>query len=416
MFTYSSRSIKISADIDCVLGCGTGEVVSCHETDDLEANICFLSDSRGNKILFISIDALYVGSLLTRRITAGLSGVLSRNEIFIGATHCHNAPMLDDTKPLLGDPDLSHVEQIAQKITDAANDVISQKGTEINALFRQYEVNSVVHRRKIVPVNITRAGISFFRTLQIPNFDKEQKVTSEVLEFVDENHNLLGTLWVMPCHPTSYPDPNEVSSHYIGVIRQKIREKTGQQQLPLMFFQGASGDLRPPALSKATPGLRGLFKSLLQPQGFSNFTREDYNSWCEQVWDEFQNTTEHSMHFKNSDEQHSISSKITSMDLDQIYEYSYPEVRKVEFQFVKIDSFQIFGLTAEPTWEVRQSILPHANLGTVVGCMADTFGYLVTNRQFKEGGYESTGFLAAFGIKHNQNMSPINILTKLIRS
>lgn len=415
MFTFTHRSINISDDICCVLGCGSGQLVRCCKSDDLEANIGFLKDEQGNQILFISVDALYVGALLTNSVRLQLSDLLDPHQIFIAASHSHNAPMLDDTKPLLGEPLFSHVNMIANKIAYTALQVLSEPGTQVFLRPRKYIVNTVVNRRKMVPFSISRQGVSFFRTEQVPNFKNKMVVTSEVIEFVDLDEKTQGVLWVMPCHPTSYPEPDEVSSHFVGEIRRRIRETSGKDDLPLLFFQGASGDLRPPALAKRSPGFRGLLKSLIQPQGFANFSLSDYLNWCEVVWEEFQNSP-NILEQSNEHVPATIASRREKIALNELYEYSYRGSRSVECHLVKLGNIELVGLSAEVTWKFRESIISPDVATTIIGCLADTYGYLASKQQREEKGYEVSGFADVFGLKIKDSVFPEQICEKLVRN
>lgn len=411
---FSHRTISIAADVDCVLGCGSGHLVSCREVDDLEANIGLVRDARGKAVLFISLDALYVGPVLTSRIVEGLSDSLNPEQIFIGASHSHNAPMLDDTKPQLGNPVSEHVSYVAQNIIEAARAAISDRGVEVSIRARQYDVHTAVNRRRRIPLSITRQGIALFKVEQVPNLKDPLRPTSQVIDFVT-GERVVGSLWVMPCHPTSYPNSDEVSSHYVGVVRRKIREATGDSSFPLMFFQGASGDLRPPAFSDWGHGLRGTLKAMFQPQGFGNFSRNAYESWCECVWDEYNGTRESQLRQSELETPVEISTSRQSVALDDLYDYEYTESREIFCQVIKLGSTQLVGLSAEATWRFREANVAGSPGVTLVGCLGDTFGYLASASQFNQGGYEACGFEAAFNLNLKNNVRPAKTLASLMQ-
>lgn len=62
----------------------------------------------------------------------------------------------------------------------------------------------------------------------------------------------------------------------------------------------------------------------------------------------------------------------------------------------------MLGVSAEPTWKLKTEILGEfaekMPITTLIGCIDDTFGYLVTSEEFREGGYEPSGFLDYFSI------------------
>lgn len=396
---FSHRVVKISADIHCVLGCGSGHLVTCSAADDLEANLGFLRDRNGNKFLFISIDALYVGPVLLKIIENELKDQLGPHQILVGASHSHNSPMLDDTKPLLGQHLGSHVVYVAERIVVAAKEVISDPGVEVTARSRQYRVNTAIYRRKITPIVISRRGVAFFKTEQRPNFRNELKPTSEVIDLLDSKQDLIGTIWVMPCHPTSYPVIDQVSSHYIGYVRHKLRNLTGNSDFPLLFFQGASGDLRPPAIAGRKSGLKGFLKTIFQPRYFTAFGWEEYDSWCEDIWREFIETRINLDGDFNREPSSTLSSIRKRLPLEELFEYNYDFPRTVDCYHISIGSIRLLALSAEVTWKYRESISFSEAPTTVIGCIGDTFGYLASKQQFDEGGYEAHGFESMFGLK-----------------
>jgi hypothetical protein len=58
------------------------------------------------------------------------------------------------------------------------------------------------------------------------------------------------------------------------------------------------------------------------------------------------------------------------------------------------------GISAEVSWRLRDELVkraPDPNL-IVAGCIDDSYGYLLSSRQARWGGYEAQGFLEPFSL------------------
>lgn len=283
----ASTIVEIAPDMPVLLGCGPTYVVECPKDAGLEANLMFISDEIDNRVLLISIDALYVGPLLRRLVESELRGLLKSSEIFFAASHSHNAPMLDDTKPKLGTPNVTHVTDVASRISLAAKDLLVGESTKVSMTVWGYRVRTAVNRRWRRPIVALRSGVSFLRVQMLPNPIKRLRPKAEVVEFRDSQNALAGLIWIMPCHPTSFPTVNGVTAHYIGHVRKQLRLGEQKRNLPVVFFQGASGDLRPPAYEPVERSSSGLIARLRRGKAFSEFSEEEYSMWVARVYEEF---------------------------------------------------------------------------------------------------------------------------------
>lgn len=75
--------------------------------------------------------------------------------------------------------------------------------------------------------------------------------TLRLIELVNEAGDVLAMGWGVACHPVCSPDRQAVSSDFPGVVRDRLREPGAG--LPVLFFQGCSGDVRPAAMSRRPP-------------------------------------------------------------------------------------------------------------------------------------------------------------------
>lgn len=404
---FVSATVEITPDMPVFLGCGPPYVVACPPDAGFEANLILLTDESDNRVLLISIDALYVGPLLRQLVDAELGQHFEPSEVFFAASHSHNAPMLDDTKPKLGAPNVTHVTNVASRISLAAKELLARETIEVSMTVWDYRAKTAVNRRWRRPIVVLRGGVSFFRVQTLPNPIRRLRPKAEVVEFHDSQNGLVGLIWIMPCHPTSFPAADGVTAHYIGYVRDQLRLREQKRDLPVVFFQGASGDLRPPAYKPVERSFRGLMARLRRGRDFSAFLEEEYSSWVERVYEEFTKSRRHAALDSGGNGAALISVRRESIALEELIQYEYGVRRYFTCHLVRLGGFRIVGISAEPTWAIRSGLSRKFQKLTVVGCIDDTFGYLTSVRQFRAGGYEAFGFHEAFSLSNiKRNFSP----------
>ena len=95
-------------------------------TSNLEINGIFLRDGK-QKMLVISIDALYIGADFRDRLEAVFRPRLKSEEIFIAASHTHSAPALDFNKPQLGVVDQEYFNKVLEITSDIAEKLMREE-------------------------------------------------------------------------------------------------------------------------------------------------------------------------------------------------------------------------------------------------------------------------------------------------
>src|SRR5690606_5760642 len=81
-----------------------------------------------------------------------------------------------------------------------------------------------------------------------PRGPTDEKVTTLVL--VGEDGYPVALLWNYACHPVGGLVRNAVDGHFPTAVREQVRAEFDQPTLPILFFQGFSGDVRPNASMK----------------------------------------------------------------------------------------------------------------------------------------------------------------------
>jgi hypothetical protein len=403
-FTLRSKVVNISPEVETFLGAGVTEAASPGHSN-LEANFMLLEDSRGRQLLFVSIDTLYAGPVLTDVLKSAVNHLLPPSAVVVAASHTHNSPMLDSTKPRLGAVTQEHFDRICVELISSVREVFKVPPAQVKIHAKQFHVEATVSmRRTLIPIVVSWQSLSMFKVHMFPNKRKIKGLKSEVVEFISNNGSVVGCIWIMPCHPVAYPQPHQLSANYVGEVRSEFRRIHAENKnLPFCFIQGASGDVRPPSLEqKAKVELGSTFTKLIlrQPifsKGYSNFSERGYKLWVRDLMTDFF-LAEPSSTWRAAPTG-ALYSDMISLPLEEVYEYSGHPKRAITCQLVELSGLRIVLISAEPTVVVARKLQRLASNISVAGCVGDTFGYLTSPTQEILGGYEVAGFQEAFSIR-----------------
>lgn len=350
-----------------------------HVADRLEANAVVLRQNDGF-IVFVGCDLLFVGRALRQRLEALLSDI-PPERLFISATHTHFAPATDAPMLMLGRVSPEYVERVAQQIAAMVRSLLQAALPAVTVHQRLGSANSAIHRR--LPVERLRLRLPPWGTRweMRPNEDVAIDNRIHVVSIEDGNGQPIAICWSYACHPVSYPDKMHISADFPGVVREAIRARLGN--VPVLFWQGFAGDVRPRALAvSALPS-------------FGPFTTTQWGEWSKGVAASVLSAMEAPAR--------TIAGRI-AVARRQI---PLPELglrggdRGVTIHEVALgDSLDVFGISAEPV-NAYVGMLEAARPGTTViavGCIDDVPCYLPTNEMVAQGGYEVTGFRRQFGV------------------
>lgn len=194
-------------------------------------------DKSGAKSFIVGIDLCVLGCLecahdLLDRIAAGVG--VSRDQILFSSSHTHAVPMpcLHRSKKEGSELVPAFRENIIKQTVDACKEAES-KIVDATITWGYGHCDLAVNRD--LPCG-TQEVVAF-------NPDITPDDTLTVGRIADLKGNLLGTIVNYACHPTTLAwDNSAVSPDYIGMARIIVERETG---VPMMFLQGASGELSP---------------------------------------------------------------------------------------------------------------------------------------------------------------------------
>ena len=395
-------TVDLSPEREVPMGCGQGGPGPWRVNDRIEANFLALQVGMESPVVLVSFDLLYVGPDLERAVLRGLRG-LARDRVFIAATHTHAAPMTDITKPELGEVDFEYMQGISQRVATACSGLLDGLGTSGAVVLEASKgrLRHSINRRRwrVFP------GESVRRVDMKPDYWGPTDEDVVVLQVVSADGAPLAFVWNYACHPVAYPVPGEMSAHFPGVIRAGLREKA-HSDVPVLFFQGFSGNTRPRFLAELRrfPYRLKRLSWLRQPASLRwvEPTEELYGSWTRSLRSEVTQLfgKGKAVPVDRIDTQRVTKPLSAFASLDE----SKTEVDRVDtvsFQSLRLGrAVCLVGVSAEPVAEYGALVRRMAGdrFTLPVGCLDTPFGYAATRKIQAEGGYEAERFRESFGL------------------
>jgi hypothetical protein len=384
----ATKTLDITPTSECSLG-GNG-VIGNFETieSNLEANIFLINENNLLK-LFLTFDLLYVGEVLSKNIRKVASKYVADENIWISASHTHNAPMTDGLKPKLGIVDTLYLDHVSREISKAIKELFEkiEEATTVKIVERIGKASVGTYRRRRRPLRIQAGRVKRGDVYMGPNPWKKIDRKIKRLDFVSENGDLLGVMWNFACHPVSHPGIYQVSAHFPGEVRSALRRIN--TNLPVLFLQGFAGDIRPKSIS----GFREYpFRTLKNGPEFRLFSRAEYFKFCRKI----SNAVVSAKTLKSSS---GISNKksLRILHASKLY-IRDSKTSDVRIQIMPLGGIYLLGISAEPSSDLLGGLAPYIPTDRIWFCgyLEDVFGYFPTQSQLSEGGYEASGFQQSF--------------------
>ena len=372
----------------------------------LEANVLIVRGA-SSRVIVVSTDLLYPGETLRNQLVTNLGLEDRSEELFLCASHTHSAPMTAPSIPLLGIADDEYVNYVATQITALVKSIEHKGETSICT----YRVGSADHsmNRRLVRARLTRSG--FARSSGFgpnPNGDRDESV--RILEFAKPNGEPSAVIWNYACHPTDFPGFLQVSAEYPGIVRSRLRSQLGD--IPVLFLQGFSGDVRPP-FSGRSAGIAGFARRVLVGPQFRQPLRREWEEWSNSL-------AESVASFARS------PGRTLQIDSLLIRRVEVPENefaaggsgdKSLIWHLIDCGGFRIVGINAEPVVEYRR-LLEKSFSGKepllTVGCLDQPICYLPTDNMIPEQGYEVEGFRSLFNFDARfQNQLQDSVIRRL---
>lgn len=381
----------------------------------LEANILISRDAAGDPVYLIALDTLFAGQCLKDALSEALFArghlKIAENLVLV-ASHTHSAPALDNSKPRLGAMEPGYLEFVVGRISDAL-DTIQESGSQESQLYyARSACEGSVYRRKRAWARLPGQFGFHRQTIMAPNHDCEINKTLTLI-CVGPVDAPLAVIWSWACHPVSEPDPNAISADFPGHMRQWLREKFGNPNLTVLFMPGFSGDIRPdskawlPRLSKL---FRVPFTTVFAVPSQSALARlnGDLQDAMQSALNRLRPLTDPGgrVIIKND---HLPLSEIGSFDL---------AVDHIPLVHLTIGGLEILAVGAEVSnaYLLQLPKPPNGHCRIETGCANHVFGYIPTQKQCLNGGYEGGGFLRKFSISGSFHPASLHNMERKLKT
>lgn len=360
----------------------------------LEANVVALRTHEGEPpTVIVSMDLLYPGRLV-RELVEECFHWLPPQNILLGSSHTHRGPMTDDTKSRLGTVDHDYLKHVKERFVSVRALEHTSDWTESHIYKGRADANGAVNRRLRKRLVVSRRPrLNGFVNAPNPAGFKDE--TLKMLVGRSSEGRAVFVLWSYACHPVGYPTADQVAAHFPALVRTRIRERVGDPNLPVVYLQGFSGNVRPSA-SVQLNGLSRRCRSMVTGPVFSDMSPSGYSNWCEDLAKVALAALDDARYV----EVRGIRNQRAALKAS-LFVAGAPE-SNVTFQSIRlVPSVCIVGASAELVAEYVPIVRGMAASEDVfcVGCLDHVFGYAPTTQILKEGGYEAGDFCDAFGLE-----------------
>ncbi len=373
----------------------TGSYRGVH--DPLEANALLLARAE-RRVLFVSVDLLYAGPELTTLVetAAGRHGI-PREAVVVTASHTHFAPATDAGKPRFGVVDAAYLALARAALEALVDEVCTRSPVPCAIEWVASRTNLNVNRRSRWPLPTwTRRGPRMGpSTIFWPNRAAPVDDHIDVVRLRGSDGRLLAVAWKFACHPVAFPDRLTVSAEFPGEVREAIRASTGTR-MPVLFWQGFAGDVRPALRGRWGP--LDFAKAVVRGPTFGKATWDSWRAWTGQLAQAVVSLIRQPAPALEATLAFASARLPLAALLDDGSGPPLDDSRQIAWQRIEfaagLDAIFVGAEVCSPYALARGA--RHVSLG--VAYAGDVFGYLPSPEQIREGGYEGSDFLVAFGL------------------
>ncbi|MFB6465407.1 neutral/alkaline non-lysosomal ceramidase N-terminal domain-containing protein [Cytobacillus sp. Hz8] len=197
---------------------------------------CFLFEELGNQYLFVTADLLWWGQSFANDLHKSIEETwgIPSDHLILHATHNHSGPQTSDQfVSALGKYDSRYLKRLKMLIYDGICE--ARKNLEsVTVEVGKGLWSGSINRRKVIN------GICEMA----PNVEGINDQTMTVIKYSTQDKKLKGILVHATCHLTTTGD-NFVSSEFPGVTMEKLEGQYSDQNVVAGFLQGFCGNIRP---------------------------------------------------------------------------------------------------------------------------------------------------------------------------
>ncbi len=282
---------------------------------------------------------------------------------------------------LLGATDYDYIREVATRIANAIERASWQ--SQIVAKRSRGVVHELFinRRRPVLGVGLRIPGHG--RVINAPHAKGSADGTIDVF-ILEKNGRAIALMWGAACHPVSSPYSQEMSSCFPGYVRGRLRADIGQE-IPVLFLQGYSGDVRPAFSTRRPPTntKRLIMHVLAGWRGFCPPSEDAYIAWCERLFQSVRSTVRIASHTVA----HPMEGGCVVVEAD--VQRGWERIPKAIFWRLTAHD-ALLAVNAEVMNERRSSLSQHFPNHHLmpVSCADEVIGYWPTDNMLEQGGYE----------------------------
>jgi hypothetical protein len=375
-------------------GRGGSPRIALPTPQSLEVNALVLQ-AGNSAAAVVAVDTLFCSASLVQAVKKNLGKAAKTalgEAIFLIASHSHNAPSLDPSKPMLGSVDETYFQQSAQTIANTIEIALANSRPITAIDMGKAKCNANARRRSKALRIVKRPPFLTRGYFTLPSHEADVPRDFEIQIAQDENGSPLWAMWSWPCHATAFPQGNSVNADFPGEVRRLLRKQLNAPDLPIAFLPGISGDLR----SDASPSPVPLWKRLMTPfaRPFAETTLENFLVLCGAL----AKVSEQAISTANRQQLGVISFWHANKTMPlKLLMPSTTCKSVIGMSFLSFGPVNLFMIGTEMCSPWIKVLIPKLPPGTVLtGYCNDVPCYLPTDRQVLEGGYEVSGWRGSF--------------------
>jgi hypothetical protein len=358
------------------------------EMRTLEGCVLRAVDETGGEAFVIGLDLLFAGPELTRR----LSQALAPAAVLVAASHSHSAPATDPGKPRLGAYAAGWTRAVGDRVLAAAEALRGETPSGVALGQAQAPLGLSINRRLHWPgPSLGRSGVTPAGARMAPNPDGPRADLARVAVASDAAGRPAAVIWSWACHATSPLPPGAISSDYPGAVRAGLRAVFGD--LPVLFLQGFAGDVRPPG---RPPSLAGRALALARGPRFTAMDPPRLAAWEEALAVGVTDLASQALAAR-APLVGRVRGLSETLPLSAFLAGAPPRGLAIGLLELGRD-LRLAHLAAEPSAAHADRVAEILPGAWAVGYAGDVFGYLPTDAQVPEGGYEVDGYMKLFAM------------------
>jgi hypothetical protein len=376
-----------------------------------EANLLILRDSDSrNTVVLVTVDAVYANEISRLLRTRFLDSC----HLLVAPSHTHYVPSAMPEFPGLGAQAPGYCAAAAEHIGNA---VVELEATlhEGDLRYHGAVAHSVASRRRATLRSkpewpFVRRGIAM-----LPAHGGPIDATARCWSVEGLDRPVF--IWTVPCHPTAFFDREALTSEYVGYVREALR-MASREDAVVLFFQGPSGDLRPPFTSydPRRVGLPTLLMSLI-PRLEPPFATPEPGEWYEWAGRLAQGVVRRASAPRShpASEVGAAPMRVRQAIPRAVIEPAGQHPKLAVTAYHLHPELTVVAVNAEVTDALAVAMRGRwAGATTITAtCVDECIGYLATRQEMRAGGYEGGAWLAEFGCDGEVVMSAPDMLLSM---